>query len=1253
MNQSRSDLTVSGDGDGTTPVAGACSQLATAETHAVQSNVEEKEGSLGSWSEVHTTRPEVGSSGTTNSSATVEHQDTVEAVSGTNGADDPDDDSSASSRRSLPLLVSRPRSNASSSTPSTNRGMTLGETWEFVEEEVDQEEGVDWEDRGDWVFEANEGLEPLFKKIEEGRRLVDLADRMEDSTMTTIGSEPTLVTGVELRRPPSSLSYFAIGDEIVIDLGDGCLQRAFVTEADHPWYTVRSLSGQHHQLGPNQGFMFHLPSDPKLAKERSPEFADLRADQSLKIGSFGVYLDSQRFSLQRIKEEKQFAKAVKSDDAKVPIYLWNKRVEKEGVTPEDRDRALAILRRFGFRWFMRGLRHDCGTHMRTEHGGQWKTMPRSKNGKLTKVGRDLHAMRNMLWHSIHTNWFEYKAGSRNIHFRFPIRYRLMARDGVKCFFETEGPSTHEAQPSIPDPERRKKVRSKMFKVINRRYMLSTGLNIKSLIKFFDVDKGEDDIRIVYDATANKLNDCVWVPSFWLPTVDSLLRVVNENSWMTDRDIGDMFLNFQLDEAVKPFTGVDLSSIYDKGEPIDPKWAYWDRNLMGFAASPNNSCLMALVIEEIIKGDRTETAVGYDGKELNPFQWFKVQLNLPGTEGYNPTKTWICKMREDGLFACEMLTFVDDERFAGPTEELTWQAGHRAAAIQAYLGVQDAARKVRLCSQTPGAWAGTVVHIFPQLGVCTLTSEEKWIKLKVMLKKWHEVLSSGERELSHKELQSDRGFLVYVTRTYPAMVPYLKGFHLTLETWRGGRDFEGWKVKDDASIVSSTSISSLDITRSGRHGVNLDERASYTPNEYEDEDEAMMDHRLARKLGETRVYAPTSGITTAVPRLIEDVKALLKLTDFELPPLRVVRPSMVVSVFYGFGDASGKEFGGTISANYNCAEALSDIQEGKDGLRFRVGVWNAEERLESSNYKELCNLVEFTEKEAERGRLKNCEYFLFTDNSTAESCYYRGTSSSKILHALVLRLRLLEMNYSMLIHIIHVSGTRMIAQGTDGCSRGSLLEGVMAGADMLSFIDLAKTSVERHPPLLDWVRSWTGLEDLEPLTPEGWFEEGHGIIGGEKDKHGVWIPKHCPGNKLFLWAPQPAVADAVLEELLKSRHKRKDLFHVVLMPRLMTPRWRRLFNKACDFTFVVPPNCSFWPAHMFEPLWVGILLPFTHHRPWCLKRAPLLVELGRDLRQMLPSSEEDAGDLLRKLLLLPRRLRAVQGSVARGMLHVPG
>ena len=323
-----------------------------------------------------------------------------------------------------------------------------------------------------------------------------------------------------------------------------------------------------------------------------------------------------------------------------------------------------------------------------------------------------------------------------------------------------------------------------------------------------------------------------------------------------------------------------------------------------------------------------------------------------------------------------------------------------------------------------------------------------------------------------------------------------------------------------------------------------------------------------------------------------------------------------------------------------------------GLGYHLGIWSAEEQAESSNYKELCNLVESTEEEAEAGRLSNCEFFLFTDNSTAENCYYRGSSKSKLLHALVLRLRLVEMKYGMLIHVIHVAGTRMIAQGTDGCSRGSLLEGVMSGMDMLSFVDLAKTALESHPPLLEWIRSWTGIPELEALTPEGWFEEGHGIAGGAKDSKGVWIPNHGPSGKTFLWAPQPAVADAMLEELLKARHKRTDTYHVVAIPRLMLPRWRRLFNKVCDFTFEVSPTASFWPEHMFEPLWVGIILPFTHHRPWCFKRAPALVDIGIKLRRVLPTSESDARDILRKLWLLPRTIRGLRGSVAQGVLHMP-
>jgi hypothetical protein len=86
-------------------------------------------------------------------------------------------------------------------------------------------------------------------------------------------------------------------------------------------------------------------------------------------------------------------------------------------------------------------------------------------------------------------------------------------------------------------------------------------------------------------------------------------------------------------------------------------------------------------------------------------------------------------------------------------------------------------------------------------------------------------------------------------------------------------------------------------------------------------------------------------------------------------------------------------------------------------------------------------------------LVDTELFLFTDNSTVESAFYKGSSSSKKLHALVLRLHKLALDYSIILHVIHLAGTRMIAQGTDSCSRGVLMEGVMAGKGMLSFVDL--------------------------------------------------------------------------------------------------------------------------------------------------------------------------------------------------------
>jgi hypothetical protein len=205
---------------------------------------------------------------------------------------------------------------------------------------------------------------------------------------------------------------------------------------------------------------------------------------------------------------------------------------------------------------------------------------------------------------------------------------------------------------------------------------------------------------------------------------------------------------------------------------------------------------------------------------------------------------------------------------------------------------------------------------------------------------------------------------------------------------------------------------------------------------------------------------------------------------------------------------------------------------------------------------------------------------------------------------------------------------------------------------LSFVDLDKSATDRCPALLEWIRGWCSNDTLLPLTPAEWFQEGHGITGGAKDRHGVWIPTHEPGGKLHLWAPPPAVADAMLEEVSKARHKRTDTYHIIVIPRLMSPRWRRLFHKVVDMSFIVAPGSPMWPSNMFEPVWIGIVLPFIPHRPWCFKGTPLMVEMGRSLREVCQESDTRGRDILCKLLKLPRRLASVSPDVARAVLRLP-
>ncbi len=162
-------------------------------------------------------------------------------------------------------------------------------------------------------------------------------------------------------------------------------------------------------------------------------------------------------------------------------------------------------------------------------------------------------------------------------------------------------------------------------------------------------------------------------------------------------------------------------------------------------------------------------------------------------------------------------------------------------------------------------------------------------------------------------------------------------------------------------------------------MDLDKAASYATLSKGDEVKAAAVHQLLRKMGVAHAYTPMDGLTTPVPRFKEDIDTLLQLTNFELPLLRVVRPANVVHVYYRFGDALGKRFGATLSESYGCHCCLGKSRQVRWGVRYRIGLWTATEEEESSNYKELRNLVNTVLEEAGAGRLQDCEFFLFTDN----------------------------------------------------------------------------------------------------------------------------------------------------------------------------------------------------------------------------------------------------------------------------------
>jgi hypothetical protein len=372
--------------------------------------------------------------------------------------------------------------------------------------------------------------------------------------------------------------------------------------------------------------------------------------------------------------------------------------------------------------------------------------------------------------------------------------------------------------------------------------------------------------------------------------------------MADVDIGEMFLNFILHRELQSLAGVDLTHYFDS-EDKDGRatkiWETWQRAAMGLRSSPYQAVQAMGVAEEVIGGDQ--------GNPANVFRWDR--LNLPGSDEYDPSKPCVSKMRlEDERIAADLFIFVDDLRPTGPSRKECWLAARHAGSKLNFLGIQDAPRKRRDSSKSPGAWAGGVICTTPE-GVFVLTSREKWNKAKAQLEEVRLMILKDPEKLSRKRLEQIRGFLQYVTQTYTSLASVLIGFHMTIDSWRPGRDQLGWRVAH--SLWEQIKKDDEDWSRA-------------------------------------QVEIEDVPITVkAVPRFKEDIEALQRLMKAEMPPLKRAHCKRTAKAFYGFGDASGSGFGATIQVDA--------------GIRYEYGQWCSEVTEErSSNWRELNNLVEALE-----------------------------------------------------------------------------------------------------------------------------------------------------------------------------------------------------------------------------------------------------------------------------------------------------
>ena len=207
-----------------------------------------------------------------------------------------------------------------------------------------------------------------------------------------------------------------------------------------------------------------------------------------------------------------------------------------------------MARRFAF-----NVRTSGATFLRTLYSEEDLNGPRGNDEERDK---NIAGVADCTHRASQASFWDWNGGSSPFFWRWQPAIQRDMRDGTPLFVTGPLPSNTKPQRMPHDPTIAERIMAKVNKVRLRCY-IAVGL-VLSLTAYFHVPKGDDDIRMVYDLTASGLNDVLWAPSFWMPTIINVCDCATHSSWFGDVDAGEMFLNYWLDPAIRPYAGVDVS-----------------------------------------------------------------------------------------------------------------------------------------------------------------------------------------------------------------------------------------------------------------------------------------------------------------------------------------------------------------------------------------------------------------------------------------------------------------------------------------------------------------------------------------------------------------------------------------------------------------------------------------------------------------------------------------------------------------------